>query len=330
MTEPAVYLEALDGSYVDRIRAGLEWTSVTSRLSPDTRVFIKPNLTFPVFRKGVMTDPDCVEAIVIALKDYTSHIVIGEADSGGYNRFDIDVVQEKTGLKAIAARYGVSCVNLSHMPRRTLHVPTRGRTLDVPFPVCLLDETDLVLSAAVPKIHMNTMVSMTVKNLWGCIPEPDDRLRLHPYLSDVLHTIVTRLKETVGLIDGRYGLNRSGPMEGDVVDLNWLMVAASLYQADATCCDLMQIPVDHVAYMRQASRLGTSFAPASRCRLNANWQDFVSERFYLKRKWTDYPGYLAFHSPALSYLAYFSPLAGILHKLLYCFRKPFYDYDNPN
>jgi hypothetical protein len=56
----------------------------------------------------------------------------------------------------------------------------------------------------------------------------------------------------------------------------------------------------------------------------------VKERFYLKRAWTDYPGLWAFHSPALSYLAYFSPLVGVLHRMLYLFRKPFYDYDHPD
>ena len=104
-----------------------------------------------------------------------------------------------------------------------------------------MDETDIVISAAVPKIHMNTMVSMTVKNLWGCIPEPSVRLKLHPFLDRVLFETVRSLKKTIAVIDGRYGLNRSGPMQGDPVELNWLMMADDLYAADALCCRLMQI-----------------------------------------------------------------------------------------
>jgi hypothetical protein len=51
------------------------------------------------------------------------------------------------------------------------------------------------------------------------------------------------------------------------------------------------------------------------------------EKFYLKRAWTDYPGLLCFNNPLLAWLGYRSPLAGLAHRLLYLFRKPFYDYE---
>ena len=59
---------------------------------------------------------------------------------------------------------------------------------------------------------------------------------------------------------------------------------------------------------------------------NTELKPFQKERFYLKRELTDYPGLFAFNSSRLAYLAYFSPLAGLMHKLLYLFRVPFYDY----
>ena len=92
-------------------------------------MFIKPNLTFPVFRKGVMTNPECVEALVVALKDYTDHIIIGEADSGGYNRFSIDDVQQKIGLKDLEKKYGIRVVNLSRLPRRDIQFCAVGASL---------------------------------------------------------------------------------------------------------------------------------------------------------------------------------------------------------
>jgi hypothetical protein len=52
-------------------------------------------------------------------------------------------------------------------------------------------------------------------------------------------------------------------------------------------------------------------------------QDSRREAFYLKRKWTDLPGLLAFKSPLL---AYFSPLSKLLHTILYLFREQLYDY----
>ena len=65
-----VFIDRLDRGYLALIRDGLQWLKLPERLKPSSTVFIKPNLTFPAFRKGVMTNPECVEALVIALKDH--------------------------------------------------------------------------------------------------------------------------------------------------------------------------------------------------------------------------------------------------------------------
>jgi hypothetical protein len=46
-------------------------------------VFDKPNLTYPYFKKGVVTGPECIEQIIIALKDYSVNVIVGEVDGGG-------------------------------------------------------------------------------------------------------------------------------------------------------------------------------------------------------------------------------------------------------
>ena len=61
-----------------------------------------------------------------------------------------------------------------------------------------------------------------------------------------------------------------------------------------------------------------------------DWRRFVKEKFYLERQWTDYPGFLAFRSRLLAYVAYYSPAASLLHKILYLFRQPFYNYKSPD
>lgn len=321
MKSNRIYISELgaDG-YARPIREGLAWLGEGAAIPSGAKVFIKPNLTFPVFRPGVMTNVACVEALVVALKDFTGDITIGEADSGGYNRFSIDDVQEKIGLKALEKRYGVSVVNMSKQPRRDITIRCGLRAVTFPFPSAL-DEADVVASVAVPKIHMNTLVSMTVKNLWGCVPETQARLRLHPFLDEVLHEVTKNLKRTIAVVDGRYGLNRSGPMRGDAVDLNWLMMGTDLYATDRAGCELMQIDPQRVRYLRHGD---------GAAEFNRELKPFLREKFYLKRAWTDLPGMLAFQSPLLAYIAYFSPLADVLHKLLYLFREPFYDYDNPD
>jgi len=311
--------------YLNIVQQGLEWIGFDKLIPRDARVFIKPNLTFPTYRPGVMTNPQAVEAAILAVHEYTPHIIIGDADSGGYNRFSMDEVYRETGLWQFAEKYGVQVVNLSKVEQRTITFRYRKRDFSISLPHRLIDEIDLLITMPVPKVHANTVVSLAFKNQWGCIPEPTDRLRLHPYLKHVVLEVNKAVKARVAIIDGRYGLNVNGPMRGQPVELNWVLVANDIGAGDCLACELMQLPLEKVPHLRYAKKLG--YIPdLSEIELNQDVQPFLKEQFVLRREWTDYPGFLAFHNPFLAYVAYSSPLAAVLHRILYLFREPFYEY----
>ncbi len=318
------FIESLTPSgYTSAIRAGLEWIGLGGRIRPGDRVFIKPNLTFPWFQPGVMTSMECLEGLVMALSDYRCKVTVVEADSGGYNRFRIDEVFERIGLNQLARRYGFEAINLSCVPFRNIRIEEAGRELSVPLPIILMEEADLLLTVPVPKVHCNSMVSLAVKNQWGCIPDTTARLKLHPYFPAVIHAVNQALRTAVAVVDGRYGLTRNGPLRGDVVEPGWLLVCDDIYTTDLICCGLMQIPAHQVPHLRYLKRIG-ALPNEDAVVFNREYQTFIREKFYLAREWTDYPGVLAFRSSFVAYWAYHSFLAGFLHKVLYLFREPFY------
>jgi len=321
-----VFIERINQDYLARIQEGLSFVDIGAKIGTGDTVFIKPNLTFPHYREGVMTSPECVEKLVVALKDYTSNIIIGESDGGGYNRFWMDEVFEKTGLSTISKKYNVKLVNLSKMPSRNIHFHYKRKDFSVPLPMLLLDEIQLFITVPVPKVHANAGVSMSIKNQWGCIQEPSLRLKLHPYLKKVALEINKALNVNISVIDGRYGLNRNGPMRGEPVLLDWLMVANNILAADVTGCTLMGIDplsIKHLAYYKQNEPI----PELKDIQFSQNHNKFIGPKFYLKKNFWDYPGYFAFRSPFLAYLAYYSPLSRILHKGMYLFREKFYEHD---
>jgi uncharacterized protein (DUF362 family) len=323
---PVVSLQSLDAGYAKTIETGLQEVGFFVRIPTGTPVFLKPNLTFPVYRPGVMTSYDCLAATtrILVAKGYP--VIIGEADSGGYNRFSIDEVFKGMGIDMLARETGARIVNLSFTEPEWLEVRAGFRRLRVPVPKLLLHEIGAYISLPVPKVHLNTQVSMSIKNQWGCIQEPSERLKLHPYFAEVMYELNSRLPHAHSIIDGRYGLNRSGPMLGDPVELNWLLVANDLVAADRVCCRLMQIDELDVKYLRHFRDRGW-WPELSGIRLRPDWEQFRKTKFYLKRKWTDLPGLVCFNNSFLAWLGYRSPLAGFAHWLLYLFREPFYDYD---
>jgi uncharacterized protein (DUF362 family) len=180
------------------------------------------------------------------------------------------------------------------------------------------------ITLPVPKVHLNTVVSMSIKNQWGCIQEPNERLKLHPYFSEVMFALNSRLPNAFSIIDGKFGLTRSGPLRGDPVELNWLLVSNDLVAADRVCCQIMQIDEGRVHHLNYFRRRGwwTDF---SQIELAQDLNAFKKVKFHLHRQWTDLPGLACFRSPFLAWLGYHSPLAGFAHWLLYLFREPFYD-----
>jgi uncharacterized protein (DUF362 family) len=325
-TRPAVFLDRLPEDYGDGVRKGLEYAGFFERVPAGASVFLKPNLTFPVYRPGVMTSYQCLAAVTELLVKRGYRVTIGEADSGGYNRFSMDEVFEKMGIYKLAEKTGARAVNISFEEPEVIRMKAGIREVVIPLPKMLLHEMDAFITLPVPKIHMNTLVSMSLKNQWGCIQDPAERLKLHPYFARVIYEISRRLPPAYSIIDGRYGLNRSGPMAGDVVELNWLLVSNDLVAADRVCCRLMGIEEERVGHLNHFKKRGW-WSRFEEIQISQPLEPFIQERFYLKRAWTDLPGWVCFCNSFLAWVGYRSPLAGFLHWLLYLVRKPFYDYE---
>ncbi len=325
MTSPApkIFIQNLGLSYLPEFEKGFQWMRMAGSLRANDRVAIKPNLTFPTYQRGVMTNPEAIEALVLYLKNFTDNITICESDSGGYNRFSMDEVFDRTGIRDFAKKHDVRVVNMSYVPARPIQVRAGLRKLSVPLPTFLLDETDLFITMPVPKVHSNTIVSLCLKNQWGVIQEPALRLKLHPYFADVIYHVTKSLPRTLVVVDGKYGLTRSGPLRGDAVELNWVLISDNVFYADYLVSALMGFDHREIPYLRYI--LGKEgIHSLDGVEFNCDWREFCREPFRLQREWTDYPGVLTFNSRFLAYVGYESLLAKPLHWLLYRFREPFY------
>lgn len=323
--KPKVFISPLDDDYARPIEMGLLDVGFFETVRPGATVFLKPNFTFPIYRPGVMTSFACIKAVTECLVQRGYKVIIGEAESGGYNPFSMDAVFEQMGMNELARQTGARLVNISYTEPELLKIRVGLRHLSIPMPRLLLHEIDAFITLPVPKMHMNTRVSMSIKNQWGCIQSPAERLKLHPFFAEVIFEVNRRLPRAHSIIDGRFGLNGTGPMRGDVVELNWLLVSNDLVAADRVCCKLMQLDERNVPYLQHFRREGwwTAFSDIA---LNRELDPFKAVQFYLTRHWTDLPGLACFNSTFLAWLGYRSPFADLAHRLLYLFREPFYDY----
>jgi uncharacterized protein (DUF362 family) len=210
-----VYVGRFDespGALRARVHEALSFVQTGRFLSPDSRVFLKPNFTYPFYKAGVTTSPAVIEAVVEYLKEWTSRVTIVESD-GGAHAWKAEAAFEGHGIPDLCRRYGISCVSLTNLPREMAEAEIGGRRVRIELASPMLHESDLFITLPVPKRHVMTGVSLAFKNQWGCIPDVK-RLRNHPDLPYKVLAINKLLRTRIALFDGTYFLDRTGPMDG--------------------------------------------------------------------------------------------------------------------
>lgn len=302
-----------------KVREGLVWIRGWDIIDHNARVFLKPNLTWSSYTPGVTASPVVLEAVISLLRNCTSYIIIGESD-GGYHSFKAEEAFEKHGIYDIADRYGARVVNLCTTRAEIVRVRIGSKIVSVKLPSVLLHDVDVFITIPVPKVHAMTGVSLGFKNQWGCIPDAM-RLRYHPKFNETILAINKILNPQIVICDGTYFLDKNGPMAGEAVRMNLLMIANDLGAGDFVCSQLMGIDPFKISHFRAARKAGMFPSSLAEIALNTDFRHFAKRKFILKRNFLNWIALLAFNSHLLTTVLYDSEIGVLLHKALYALRR---------
>jgi uncharacterized protein (DUF362 family) len=285
----------------------LQWRDY---IKSDTKVFVKPNFTLPFFKPGVTTHGSVIEATLAVLKDRASEVLIGEAD-GGYGSYTAEYALTNHGIPDICARTGATMVNISQMERSRVTERINGKQITVTIGKNLLN-VDESISLPVLKVHAVTKVSLSIKNLWGCHP---DTLRLldHKNLEEKLTLIAKSIHLRYALVDGIYGLNVHGPMDGAPVKVGVIMLGDNPVATDATACRLMGFDPGRIEHIRIAANEGLGSLNESDIETLEDITVF-KQKFRIEPTIVDRLGALTFKSRALSKMVFDSPLTKPIYR----------------
>jgi uncharacterized protein (DUF362 family) len=163
-----------------------------------------------------------------------------------------------------------------------------------------------------------TKVSLSFKNQWGCLPDTM-RLKNHYVFNKIIGQICNHLKFKYAFLDGKYGLDKNGPMVGQPFEINWFVASNSLGAFDMVVSEMMGFNWREIGHLREADNL--SFIPGRKEIKIVGDLEPLKRNFSLKRNFWNYPALLAFNSKKLTHFFYFSKYAKILHDIMYLFRK---------
>jgi uncharacterized protein (DUF362 family) len=294
--------------------------SITDDFNKANAVFIKPNLTYPIYKKGVTTRKEFIEGLVAALRKINSNtlIYVGEGE-GGYNSFSMTAAFENMGFVELEKEFpNVKIINLSKLPSKEIEIETPRGPYKIAMPKIFFNEIDFSISCPVPKVHCMTGITLSYKNQWGCLPDTM-RLKNHYMFDYIISKISDILKFRYAFLDGKYGLTNNGPMVGDPVEVNWFAAANSLGAFDMIVSAMMGFNWEKVGHLKSAARYG--YMP-KRDEINILGDvEALKKKFVLKRAFWNYPALIAFQSKKLTELVYLSRWAKLIHDIMYTFRK---------
>lgn len=320
---PVVFLEkiAQDSESLEKqFCRSFELLSLTDDFKKANAVFIKPNLTYPIYKKGVTTRKEFVESLVAAFRKINSStmIYIGEGE-GGYNSFSMTEAMQTMGFFEIEKNYpNVKIVNLSKIPSCKVELEAKGKCYVIDLPELFFNEIDFSITCPLPKIHDMTRITLALKNQWGCLPDIM-RLKHHYIFDEIIAQISNTLKFRYAFLDGEYGLDINGPISGQPVKVDWFVASNSLGGFDLIVSKMMGIDWMKVKHLLEAKKQG--FVPNMNDIQLIGQMEPLYRKFVLKRTFWSYPALIAFSSKRLTQIAYLSRYSKIIHDIMYLFRQ---------
>lgn len=315
---PRAYIARTSGDLDGTLRKALEFVDWKTLVPEGSRVFIKPNFTYPYYKEGITTTPAVLDNLLQELRQRTGTITIGESD-GGNHSFTADEAFLGHDMPRICEKYGVRLVNLSRLPSRIVEETIAGKKVRVRLPDLLLDEVDCFISVPVLKVHTMTSITLSIKNLWGCHPDTMRCLE-HQDLSWKLALITKKLKPRLIVVDATYGLDGHGPMFGEAKKLDMLIVGNNPVVTDTLGAALMGMPLSRVEHVRIAEKAGLGSTDLKAVTLNDAWEKYRMQ-FTYKRTKVDWMSRLLFESDALARFVLTSPVTPLIYKVATKFRN---------
>ncbi|MDD5064605.1 MAG: DUF362 domain-containing protein [Phycisphaerae bacterium] len=226
------------------------------------RVLLKPNAGRNVEAgKGITAHPEVVAAAIDAFREAGAEVAIGESPITGVKMAE---AFENCGIKAIAEVRNCPLIDMDARKSVPIGIPD-GVTIRK-LKLCReVAENEIIVSIPVMKTHMHTGVSLSVKNMKGCLWKRS-KVDLHMLpqlaghkersLDTAIADMSSVLRPHLSIIDGTIGMEGLGPSAGTPKKLGVVVVGVDAFAADSIACELMGIHASEIPHLRIGAERG--------------------------------------------------------------------------
>jgi len=237
-------------SVIEAMRlAGAEATTV-----PGASVLVKPNL----HGGHGHTSARVIEGVCRwAREQGAARVVVGDGPFWSCPAEQARQYFRQAGVYAAAEASGAEVVNFHEQPYRT--IPTNDPALPDQIGLSdLLFQADVVVNVPILKTHFNTLVTLGIKNLKGCL-RPKDKKRFHEMELNAALVGLAKIaapRVTVTVLDATTAVEGLGPAAGTEVGMGLIAASRDLVAADSVGCFLAGIEPGEVRIIRDCAQAG--------------------------------------------------------------------------
>ncbi len=206
------------------------------------RVLLKPNLLYgKAPENAVTTHPAIVKGMIQMVREAGGRPFIGDSPALG----GLVKTAEKAGIKRVTEELDCPLVEFNRPVPSTRRKGYFFKSIEIDQRVL---EADVIINLPKWKTHGQMLLTLGVKNLFGCIPGPrkalwhlktgGDRKRFAQVLVDLYQIISPSLT----VLDGVVGMDGNGPNSGRPIPLGLIIASTDALSLDQVICDLLDIP----------------------------------------------------------------------------------------
>ncbi len=275
--KPSIFISNGDSPYQNTLNA---LSNIDLSCAKGKKVLLKPNIgRMAKPGDGITTNPDVVAAAIDAFREVGADVSIGESPITGIKTME---AFEITGVTKIAKERNCPLIDMDARPYVETLLPEGIAIQSLKLCPEIL-EFDIIVSIPVIKMHMHTGVTLSMKNMKGCLwrrskvelhmlpPVPNiDEKSINVAIADMSWA----LRPHLSIVDGSTCMEGMGPSAGNPKELGLVLVGIEPFSTDAVACELMGTSATKVPYLYLAAERGYGNIDIDKISIYPNnWRD---------------------------------------------------------
>lgn len=223
-------------------------------VSEGEKVLVKPNICMAkTSETGAVTDPVLVAEVCRLAAEAGGKVKVGESP---IHPFRASRVFPRSGYGDFEERYGFPIIDLDSAEAVEIRVP-QGVAVKHEVIARPVLECDCLINVPVLKTHIQTVLTLGLKNLKGVVPTKDKMIIHVKGLDQGIVDLNTVISSRLVVVDAIIGMEGAlGPSNGSPVRLGAIVAGDNVVEVDATCARLVGLDPRDITHIRLAAERG--------------------------------------------------------------------------